>query len=151
MKGFTQLAHVALKVRDLDRSLDFYTGKLGFTEMMRLGKPDGTPGVWLVYLRITDDQYLELFPDGAGERAPGREATGVNHFCLGVDDLDAVVAEIEAAGIPLLMPKKMGADFNRQAWIEDPDGNRIELMQIMPDCLQLKAIEAMKKDRAVTA
>ncbi len=151
MKGFTQLAHVALKVKDLDRSLDFYAGKLGFTEMMRLPKPDGSGGVWLVYLRITDDQYLELFPEGAGERAPGREATGVNHFCLGVDDLDSVVAEIEAADIPLLMPKKMGADYNRQAWIEDPDGNRIELMQIMPDCMQLKAIEAMRGDRTVSA
>jgi catechol 2,3-dioxygenase-like lactoylglutathione lyase family enzyme len=143
MKGFTQLAHVALKVRDLDRSLDFYVGKLGFAEMMRLPKPDGSPGVWLVYLRITDDQYLELFPDGEGERAPGREATGVNHFCLGVDDLRSVVAQIERAGIPLTAGKKLGADNNWQAWIEDPDGNRIELMQMMPDCMQLEAIRRL--------
>ena len=106
--------------------------------------------MWLVYLRITDDQYLELFPDGAGERAPGREATGVNHFCLGVDDLDAVLAQLDAAGIPLFMPKKMGADGNLQAWIEDPDGNRIELMQMMPGCMQLEAIAAMR-ERAVPA
>ena len=150
MRGFTQIAHVALKVRDLDRSLGFYAGKLGFEEMMRLSKPDGSPGVWLVYLRITDDQYLELFPDGAGERAPGREATGVNHFCLGVNDLDAVLAQLDAAGIPLFMPKKMGADGNLQAWIEDPDGNRIELMQMMPGCMQREAIAAMR-ERAVPA
>jgi lactoylglutathione lyase len=36
MKGITGYAHVAIKVGDLDRSLDFYVNKLGFAEMMRL-------------------------------------------------------------------------------------------------------------------
>ena len=62
MKGISSLAHVALKVKDMDRSLDFYVGKMGFPEMFRLHR-DGK--LWIVYLRITDDQYLELFPDGA--------------------------------------------------------------------------------------
>ena len=42
---------------------------MGFAEMMRLNRDDGS--LWLVYLRITDTQFLELFPDGEGERAPG--------------------------------------------------------------------------------
>ena len=149
MKGFNALAHVALKVKNLDRSLDFYVNKLGFVEMMRLNKPEG--GVWLVYLRITDDQYLELFPDGVGDRAPGRDATAVNHICLGVDDIDSVVAQIKQAGIKLTAEKKMGADYNYQAWIEDPDGNRIELMQMMPNCMQLEAIKRMKVEAKATA
>lgn len=148
MQGFTQIAHVALKVKDLDKSLDFYVNKLGFKEMMRLDKPDGSPGVWLVYLRITDDQYLELFPDGEGDRAPGRDATAINHICLGVADLDSTIADLAKVGIPLTAQKKMAADLNWQAWIEDPDGNRLELMQMMPDCLQLKAI-ARLRDHAV--
>ena len=148
MFGFTQIAHVALKVRDLDKSLDFYVNKLGFAEMMRLPKPDGSPGVWLVYLRITDDQYLELFPDGQGDRAPGRDVTAINHVCLGVADLDATLAQLERVGIPLSAPKKMAADLNWQAWIEDPDCNRIELMQMMPDCLQLAAIAGLKAKAA---
>ena len=146
MKGFTSLAHVAIKVKDLDRSLDFYVNKLGFPEMMRLNHPDGR--IWLVYLRITDDQYLEVFPEAVGDRAPGRDANGVNHICLSVDDIDSVVAQIKAAGIPLTADKKMGADYNYQAWIEDPDGNRIELMQMMPDCMQLAAIARLRQERA---
>ena len=146
MFGFTQIAHVALKVNDLDRALDFYVNKLGFAEMMRLPKPDGSPGVWLVYLRITDDQYLELFPDGRGDRAPDRDATAINHICLGVADLDKTLAALAEAGVPLTAGKKMAADLNWQAWIEDPDGNRIELMQMMPDCLQLAAIKTMKSN-----
>jgi lactoylglutathione lyase len=149
MKGFNALAHIALKVKDLDRSLDFYVNKLGFAEMMRLHKPDGS--VWLIYLRITDEQYLEIFPDADGDRAPGRDANGVNHFCLGVEDIDDIVAQLKAAGIQLTAEKKMGADYNYQAWIEDPDGNRIELMQMMPNAMQFEAIRRLKQDRQVPA
>jgi lactoylglutathione lyase len=145
MKGVLQLAHVALKVKNLDASLDFYVNKLGFQEMMRLPKPDGSPGVWLVYLRITDDQYLELFPDGVGDKAPGREATGMNHLCIGVADIDSIIAELKTANIPLTVQRKMAADLNWQCWIDDPDGNRIEIMQLMPNCLQLEAIKRLKK------
>ena len=88
MKGITSIAHAAVRVKDIDRSLDFYVGKLGFDEMFRLYRDDGS--LWIVYLRITDDQYVELFPDGIGERAPVPETIGHNHFCLAVDDMDKV-------------------------------------------------------------
>jgi lactoylglutathione lyase len=140
MKGISSIAHVALTVRDIERSLDFYVNRLGFQEMFRLRRGGA---LWIVYLRITDNQYLELFPDGADERAPGPDATGVNHVCLGVDDIDAVIAELADAGIPLASAKKMGADHNWQAWIADPDGNRIELMQTTPNAMQLAAISSI--------
>ena len=146
MKGIAGLAHVAIKVTDLDRSLDFYVGKLGFKEMLRLNKDDGS--VWLVYLRITDDQYLEIFPGAENDRAPGCDANGMNHMCLAVEDIRSLVKEIEAAGIPLLLPLKLAVDGNWQAWIEDPDGNRIELMQMDPKSLQLKAIERLRSEMA---
>ena len=144
MNGITALAHVALKVKDLDRSLDFYVNKLGFSEMMRLSKPDGSPGVWLVYLRITDDQFLELFPGGAGDQAPGSEAVAINHICLGVDDIDVTLAYLKEKGVPLTVQKKMAADRNWQAWVQDPDGNRIELMQLAADSMQLEAIALLR-------
>ena len=142
MKGISSLGHVAIRVNDIARSLDFYTGKLGFSELMRLHRDSGE--LWLIYLRITDDQYLELFPDAVGDRAPPKEANGLNHLCLTVDALDQVLSQLDAAGIPLSSPRKLGADGNLQAWIEDPDGNRIELMQMAPDGLQARAIAAMR-------
>jgi lactoylglutathione lyase len=144
MNGIAGLGHVAIKVADLERSLDFYVGKLGFTEMMRLNKEDGS--VWLVYLRITDEQYLEIFPGAENDRAPGWDANGMNHMCLAVEDIRALVGEIEASGLPLLLPLKLAADGNWQAWIEDPDGNRIELMQMDPESLQLKAIARLRRE-----
>jgi lactoylglutathione lyase len=146
MKGIAGLAHVAIKVTDLDRSLDFYVGKLGFKEMLRLEKDDGS--VWLVYLRITDDQYLEIFPGAENDRAPGWDANGMNHMCLAVEDINGLVRQIEAAGIPLLLPLKLAVDGNWQAWIEDPDGNRIELMEMAADSLQLSAIARLRAEMA---
>lgn len=144
MQGIVGLAHVAIKVTDLDRSLDFYVNRLGFPEMMRLNNEDGS--TWLVYLRITDDQYLEVFPGAETDRAPGWNANGMNHMCLAVEDIDAVVKRIEDASIALLLPLKLAVDGNRQAWIEDPDGNRIELMEMDPNSLQLKAIDRLRRE-----
>lgn len=147
MRGITGVGHVAIKVTDLDRSLDFYVNKLGFPEMLRLFKDDGSP--WLVYLRITDDQYLEVFPGAINDRAPGWDANGMNHMCLTVDDIDAVLAQVAAAGLELLLPLKTALDGNRQAWLEDPDGNRIELMEMARDSLQYAAIQRLRKEGAI--
>ena len=107
MNGISALAHVALKVKDLDRSLDFYVNRLGFREMMRLDQPDGTPGVWLVYLRITDTQFLELFPEGQGDRAPGWDDTAINHICVAVGDIDLTLRHLDQVGIDLIRPKSL--------------------------------------------
>jgi lactoylglutathione lyase len=140
MLTVSSIAHVAIRVTDVERTLDFYSGKLGMREMMRLDR-DGR--LWLLYLRITDTQFLEVFPEGVGERAAERDAVGFNHMCLEVTNIDVALHELEAAGVPLIRDKQMGADGNWQAWIEDPDGHRIELMQMMPDSLQAKAIARM--------
>ena len=140
--GLASIGHVALKVADIDRSLEFYRDRLGFAEMMRLNQDDGS--LWLVYLRITDTQFLELFPDGQGSRAPDRDATAINHFCLECDDLDATAARLRDIGVKLTVEPKLGLDGNRQCWIEDPDGNRIEFMQMSPDSMQADAIRRLR-------
>jgi lactoylglutathione lyase len=145
VQGITGVGHVALKVRDLDKSLGFYKDKLGFAEMMRINHEDGS--LWLVYLRVTDDQFIEIFPGAENDRAPGWNGNCITHFCLTVDDLDRVVDQVEAAGIKLLIEKKTALDGNRQAWVEDPDGNRIEFMQMNPASMQLEAIARLRAAR----
>ncbi|GAB5428076.1 MAG: VOC family protein [Devosia indica] len=146
MLGVVGIGHVAIKVTDLDRSLDFYRDRLGFPEMLRLKHDNGE--TWLVYLRITDDQYLEIFPGAENDRAPGWNANGVNHMCFTIEDLEGTTKRIKAAGIALTSEIKPGLDGNRQAWIEDPDGNRIELMEMAQDCLQLQAIRRLHQEHA---
>ena len=144
MKSITGIGHAAIRVKDVDRTLAFYTGKLGFEEMFRLER-DGR--LWIIYLRINDDQYLEVFPDAENDRAPDASRNGLNHICLTISSIDDALAELEAAGVPLMRPRTVGADGNPQAWIEDPDGNRVELMQMTPDSKQAEAIARLKAAR----
>lgn len=140
MSVFSGLGHLAFRVNDLDASLKFYE-KLGYPEFLRLTNDEGDP--WIAYLRITDALYLELFPGGNGEQAAGPDRTGVHHLSLACTDLAKVVAHLEAEGIDLKTPftDERGLDGNRGIWIHDPDGNRIEIMEMAPDCIQYNALK----------
>lgn len=137
----TGLGHVAFRVTDLDRALDFYCSKLGFKEAFRLDR-EGQPSPWIVYLQIAPNQFLELFPGGEGEVAPRSRAAGYNHFCLVVDDLESTLAELKGKGVVIDGSPRQGMDTNWQYWVTDPDGNAIELMQIMPSSPQSEADRA---------
>ena len=60
---------------------------------------------------------------------------------------------LHALGIPLMNPLNLtkGLDNNRGAWIEDPDGNRIELMEMAPDCVQYDAMKAFNAGKGMTS
>ena len=57
----------------------------------------------------------------------------------------AVAAALREAGIALTVEPKTGRDNNRQCWIEDPDGNRIEFMQMSDGSMQAAAIERLRR------
>jgi catechol 2,3-dioxygenase-like lactoylglutathione lyase family enzyme len=134
----TGIAHVAFRVTDLDPALDFYCTKLGFREAFRLER-EGEPSPWIVYVQVAAGCFLELFP-GAREAGPRPgAAAGYNHFSLRVDDIEATLRALADRGLPITDAPTMGLDGNWQYWITDPDGNRIELMQIMPNSPQAAA------------
>ncbi len=132
------LGHAAFRIRDLQRTLDFYCGTLGIQEAFRLDR-EGEPSPWIVYLHVGPNQFLELFPNGEREVKPRSRATGYSHLCLLVDDLRAVAEKLAAKGVRITSGPNEGADHNWQAWIDDPDGNPVELMQISPDSPQAAA------------
>lgn len=132
----TGIGHVAFIIQDLDRSLDFYCNKLGFRRAFHLDR-EGTPSPWIVYIQIAPGHFIELFPGGQGENQP--RPVGYNHFCLLVDDMAATLKELQARGLPIPGEPVRGLDHNWQYWLKDPDGNAIELMQIMPNSPQAAA------------
>lgn len=146
---FPNIAHVALQVRDLEASIAFYE-KLGFPEFLRLNNDDGKP--WIVYMKVTDNFYFELFP-GEDDGAAPQGKTGVHHLSLQASDIEETVAHLEKVGIPLTSPLKdrPGVDGNRGCWITDPDGNRIELMEMAPNCIQYEALKALATGKGATA
>lgn len=122
----TDLAHLAFAAHDLERSLAFY-GKLGLHEAFRLHNEDGS--LMLVYLHVKGDRFIEIFPNGP-DPDPNRQGSFM-HLCLAVDDLQATVEQFRKAGVSIEQEPKVGLDHNWQAWIRDPDGNPIELMQLV--------------------
>ena len=149
MGVFLTLGHINFKTRDLQASIKFYE-TLGFKTFLELTEEDGQP--WIVYLRFDDHLYLEL-TGGGKERSPGPEPTGFNHMCITVSNIEEAARELEANGIKLMNPLslKTGLDNNRGAWVEDPDGNRIELMEMAPDCVQYDAIKAFNAGKGMTS
>ena len=59
MKNIVGIGHIAIRVKDIDRTLDFYRDKLGFKEMFRLER-EGK--LWLMYLRVTDSHISSFSP-----------------------------------------------------------------------------------------
>lgn len=125
------LAHAAFKVHDLDAALAFYA-KLGLHEAFRLHRDDGS--LMLVYLHVGGDRFLELFPGGP-EPSPDRVQSFM-HVCLLTDDLRGAVERLREQGVTIEREPKVGLDHNLQAWIRDPDGNAIELMQLSEESPQ---------------
>ncbi len=131
--GITGIGHVAYGVSDLERSLDFYCRGLGLREAFRLYNDRGE--TWIVYVQVRGLDFIELFPDSRVKGGTPAEHA-YRHLCLMVDDMAATLAELAGRGITPTGPAKQGKDRNWQAWLTDPDGNRIELMQIAPDSPQ---------------
>ncbi|MEK6796462.1 MAG: VOC family protein [Spirochaetota bacterium] len=116
------LAHICFRVADLARAVDFYVEKLGFSHAFDFKHPDGKR--YGVYLKISGRTFIELFEKA--DVAPMTDKQSYAHICLEVEDINTAVALLRGKGVTVSDPK-LGLDQSWQAWISDPDGNRIEL------------------------
>jgi glyoxylase I family protein len=120
--------HVVLRVRDLARALRFYREVLGCTlerEQPELGLTQLRAGRCLIDLVTADG------PLGSRHGTLAGTATNLEHFCLSIAPFEesALAAQLGAAGVEVHEPgSRYGADGQgRSLYIEDPDGNRVEL------------------------
>lgn len=98
------IAHIAIRVRSLDASRDFYN-KLGFEEAFALNDKDGKPRE--SFIKINDHQFLELYP--ANPEVPKEAAIGFLHVCFEGDDLQAVHDDYVSHGLTPKQVRKAGA------------------------------------------
>jgi lactoylglutathione lyase len=120
--------HVAFRVRDFDASIRWDGEAFGAKEAFRAYRDDGAPQ--LVYLELAHGQFVELFPNGKNTIEQPQDPIGYGHFCLTVANLDAALAHLKTLGVEPATPARTGRAGQRLAFIADPDGNRIELMEI---------------------
>jgi len=136
----TGLAHTALNVLNMEKSIDFYCNVLGFEKAFEMPDPNtGKP--WIVYLYAGGTQFIELFYGGVNYTEYTNENIGFSHLCFEVSDINAIANKIVNAGCDLDRPIKFGIDNNWQCWVRDPDRNRIELMQLGEESPQMKFLK----------
>ena len=75
---------------------------------------------------------MELFYDGTVENPWKPELIGFNHLCFEVEDIHVASQQVIDAGFKMDILPNQGCDYNWQSWTRDPNGIRIELMQIDP-------------------
>lgn len=128
------IAHACFTVSDLERSLRFYRDGLGLPEAFDFINDEGHR--FGVYLHVGGRNFLELFEGTLTDPAEGQS---YRHICLEVEDITATVATLAQRGIEA-SPVKLGRDQSYQAWLTDPDGNRIELHQYTPESWQAPSL-----------
>ncbi len=122
--------HTMLRTGDLDRAIDFYVNVLGFREVRRKDYPDGK--FTLAFLQAPGDSgddgpMLELtYNWGVDEYDLG---SGYGHVAYRVESIDEIGKALEKAGLNFSWgPGRTPDGRKKMAFIDDPDGYKIELI-----------------------
>ena len=135
-----KLAHLNFVTNDLERIIDFYVNKLGLQVKFTLNNKEGKPFGY--YFACGDTTFLEFFDQAMAVQEWGGTVQELNigtrykHFCLEVTALDEFCKMLKDKGVEV-SEIKMERDHSWQAWIADPDGNSIELMEYGHSSLQI--------------
>lgn len=123
--------HAMIRVMDLDASVAFYGDHFGMRLIRKRDFPDAK--FTLAYLGAGPEEegnVLELTYnwDQMGEYTHG---TGYGHIAFGCDDLHSIVAQLKSRGVSVIRePGPMLGTEIEMAFVEDPDGYKIELLQL---------------------
>nr|WP_047168046.1 VOC family protein [Sphingomonas sp. Y57] len=138
--------HLGMCVGDLDRSIQFYEGHLGFVLILRVSFDppdydailglDGARGEVALLELPSCGFKLELFEFAhprplADQQRPTPARIGLTHLCFEVDDADALHARLAARGIEFHC-RPAQSKSGRATYGRDPDGNIFEIVTAVP-------------------
>jgi catechol 2,3-dioxygenase len=126
MINVTNVGHVVLKVRELERSVRFYRDVLGLKEVARatFGRP-------MAFFSATGENHhdIGLFEVGPDAAPPEKNHVGLYHVALRIghslEELRAAKAHLEANGVQEL--RLRDHTVSQSVYLNDPDGNGLEL------------------------
>ena len=130
VKNEYRLAHTMIRVRDLEKSLDFYTRLLGMHVLRQKEYPDGKfTNTFIGYGPEDTNTVIELTYNW-DQKEPYEMGTGWGHLALEVPDVYAACAVLEKEGANIPRPAgPMKHGTGVIAFDEDPDGYKIELLE----------------------
>ena len=122
-----EFVYTGIRVRDLERSIAFYTKilKMQVTGRQKIKKVDGE----VVSLRSKKggpELELNFYEKGSTHDAPYTVGEGLDHLAFRVGKMDEAIREAEAAGHPVVLDVRTAK--SRWVYIQDPDGIYIELL-----------------------
>ncbi|CAO3355746.1 lactoylglutathione lyase [Azospirillum melinis] len=125
-----RLLHTMLRVLDLEKSLDFYTRLLGMKLLRRNDFEGGRFTLAFVgYGEESDTAVLELTHNW-DQKEPYEIGTAYGHIALGVPDIYGTCEKLAAEGVKIPRPPgPMKHGTTVIAFIEDPDGYKVELIE----------------------
>ena len=125
-----RFGHVAFKVADPERSVRWYADAFGAKKIYHVEAQGERPE--LMFLEFANGQCIELFPGGKNMLASPPDPIGYIHFCLVLDNLEQALEHLAKMNIK---PERkfIGRAKQHIAFVSDPDGNSIELMEIPPE------------------
>ncbi len=131
-RGIVGLNHVGISVPNLHEAVTYYTETMGFPEAFRIVDETGQPA--LVYVQVSRNTFVELQPANA-QRPPG-----ITHFGVHVEDMAAATATFKQRGANVAETRVSSTNAILSN-ISDPNGIRIELLELPPESLHVQAME----------
>lgn len=125
------LEHVSINVRDLDASIAFYGGTLGFERLQTVPED----GFAITYFAVPGGRRLELFDYRGRSPRPERGETdvGLRHLAFEVEDVAAAERELRARGVPVVLPTTDLPELGvRVVLFQDPNGVTLEFCERLP-------------------
>jgi lactoylglutathione lyase len=123
--------HTMIRVRDLEKSLDFYQRLLGMRELRRRDVPEGRYTLVFVGYGSNAEGEAEIeLTHNWDQEEPYSQGSGFGHLALGVPDVARACEAVRAGGGRVTReagPVKFGTTVI--AFVEDPDGYKIELIE----------------------
>ena len=121
-----KILHTCLNVSDLDRSIEFYTQHLGLRFVSRREIKQNNAEI--AFLKDEAGSAIEL--THWRDKKNLTEGDNFDHIAFGVDNVEATVKKLKDNGVPIAMePFSLQGSSSKIAFIKDPDGNWLELIE----------------------
>jgi len=131
--GGRRLLHTMIRVRDLEKSLNFYTRQLGMQLLRRKDYPSGEFTLAFVGYGSEEENTAIELTHNWGQKEPYALGSGFGHLAVGVPDIYATCEQLAREGVNIPRPPgPMKHGGSVIAFIEDPDGYKIELIERKP-------------------
>jgi len=121
-----KILHTCLNVTDLDRSIEFYSRQMGLRLVSRREVKQNNAEIAF----LADDNTGALELTYWRDKKSLVEGDNFDHIAFETDDIDAAIKQLRANGVTIAMePFSLHGSMSKIAFVKDPDGNWLELIQ----------------------